>query len=423
MIKNKSFLSRFFSHNIVLMVMSFLLAFVIWFFINMNSETEANVTISNIPITVELSDSAEEDGLMIFNTADLTASVEVAGNRVTVGSLSSSDIQIVANQTGSIIAPGTYTLPLSAKKTGIKTNYSIVSSVTPSTVTVFVDRLSEKTFNIENRLSVQLSDSSHYAATSLSQNTVSISGPETQVSQIESVVVFDTISSESDDTKTIQEKIRFVDADGEELDLPLVTTDIETVEVTISVLPIMTVSLTVDTLGVPENCPEITLSPDTVKIAGPQNTLDSIKDGVVSVGTLDFSKLKNEDHHLSFDISLPGGCKVISGESAATVTVDLTDYTKTIVNCKITGKINHTRYSADFNIDTAAITIYGPSSLIDSISADDITVTADFTDMLSDVTTDNAVSLSVPLTVKLASAYSECWVYGTYTASANVSMK
>ena len=310
---NKNVLARFFSHNITLLVLSFILAFSAWFIINASSETDTNVAVTNIPVTIELSETAQEDGLQIFSGNDLTASVEVSGNRVTVGSLSASDIMIVANQTGSIIAPGTYTLPLSAKKNSIKTNYNIVSSVTPSSVTVFVDRLKEEQYTIENRLSVQLADTNHYSSTSLSQSTVNISGPETQVSQIYSVAVTDTITAGTEDKTTVQESLHYYDEVGKELELPLVTADIESVEATISVLPVLNVSLSVETIGAPENCPDIVITPSEVKIAGPQDVLDRIDNQTISIGSLDFSKLKAQNHSFSYDITLPNGCRVISG--------------------------------------------------------------------------------------------------------------
>jgi YbbR domain-containing protein len=422
--QNKSALARFFSHNITLMVLSFVLAFSIWFVISAVSETDTNVAVNGIPVTIELSEEAQNDGLQIFGGDNLTASVEVSGNRVTVGSLSSSDIQIVANQTGSIIAPGTYTLPLTAKKTGIKTNYNIVSTVTPATVTVFVDKFKEDSFSVENRLSVQLEDSNHYASTSISQNAVNVSGPETQVSQIASVVVTDTITVDSDDTKTVQEKLHYLDADGNELDLPLVTADVETIEATITVLPVMNVTLAIDTLGVPDDCPAITISPNTAKIAGPQNILDSIEDGIVSIGVLDFSKLNNQKHSFSYDITLPNGCKILSAESTATVSVNLSSYAKTSVNCRITSKFDSSDYTADFASTSIPVIIYGPESLISSISSSDISVVADFTGMeMDEVTSNTAVSISVPLTIKLSGSYTKCWIYGAYTTTANVSMK
>ena len=156
--KNKSWLARVLSHNWVLMIIAFILSFTAWFIISANSQTETNVTISDIPITIELSEEAQNDGLQIFSGNDVTASVEVAGNRVTVGSLTASDITVTANQTNSIIGAGTYTLPLSAKKTGLKTNYEIVSDVTPANITIFVDKLKEDSFDIENQIKYTVGD-------------------------------------------------------------------------------------------------------------------------------------------------------------------------------------------------------------------------------------------------------------------------
>ena len=419
----KNILTRFFSHNITLLVLSFILSFTIWFIISASSETDSNVTISNIPVSIELSDTARQDGLEIFIGDDVTASVEVSGNRVTVGSLSASDIQISAGQTSAIIAPGTYTLPLTAKKTGIKSNYEIVSSVSPSTVTVYVDRRKEVEYAVENRLTVELEDGNHYASTSLSQNNVTLNGPETQMNQIDAVAVLDTINAGSDETKTVQEGLKYLDVDGNVLEFPMVKADVETIEATVTVMPVMNVRLSVDMIGQPKNCPDITITPQSVKIAGPQTSLSEIRDGTISIGTLDFSKLKNEKISYPYDISLPNGCKVISGETSATVKVDLSRYVKGTVNAKITSGLDSSKYSVEFNSNTVAIEIFGPESLVNAIAATNVTVVADFYELMDSITADKAVSLSVPLSIKFSSKYAECWAYGTYTVTANVTMK
>ena len=421
--KNKpSLLSRFFSHNITLLVLAFVLAFTAWFFINANSETETNVTISDIPITIELPEAAVKDALKVFSSDNEKASVDVAGNRVTVGSLTAADIQVIANQTNSIISPGSYTLPLTAKKNGLKTNYNIVSSVTPSTVTVFVDKEKEEVYDIENKLTVKLDDNNHYANTTLSQSKVTLTGPDTMVSLIASVGVEDTISGKEADT-TIQEKIYYYDADGNKLDLPLVTADIDTVEVTISVLPVNTFTLGVNVINAPSDYPTISISPSTIKLAGAQETLDKIDNNTIKIGTLDFSKLKNQKNTQKYTIPVPAGCKIISDETTADVSIDLSSYDKTTVKGKITSKLDSSEYTFDFATNTVELTIYGPSELTEEITSSDVTVVADFTGLLDNLKSGNAVSLSVPLKITLSSDYSECWVYGTYTTKVNVTKK
>lgn len=420
----RSWVSRFFSHDVTLLVLAFILAFTAWFAINMSSESETSKQIYDIPVTVELPETAADEGLSLFGADGLTASVEVEGNRVTVGSLTASDIQVVTNQSSSMISVGSYTLPLTAKKTGMKSNYDFVSgSLSPSNVTVYVDREKEAVFNIENQLTVQLADSNHYANTSLSQSKVIVSGPETYVNQISSVAVIDTIEGDASDTLTVQENLVFLDEDDKILDLKYILTDIETVEATISVLPIREVSLGVNVSNEPSDFPSITISPATVKIAGPKTVLDGIKDDTVLIGTLDFTKLKNENNSQKFDISLPTGCKVISGETSATVSIDLNSYYSTTVTAKISAKIDSTSYTADFTTNNAEITVCGPEELIGEISASDVSVIADFTDMLDDLQDGRSISLSIPLTVTLSSSYDECWVYGSYTANVNVSKK
>ncbi|MBQ3264182.1 MAG: hypothetical protein IJH07_00255 [Ruminococcus sp.] len=419
---NKSLLSRFFSHNITLLVLAFILAFVAWFFITMTGESEDTKTITDIPITIELPDTAVDDGLVLYGADDLKASVEVKANRAMLGTLTASDIQVTANQSSSMISVGSYTLSLSARQTGVKTNYTIVKEkLSPSTVTVYVDKEKQEEFTIDNQITVQLDDSNHYASVALSKSKVVVSGPETHVNQIASIAVVDTISA--DTQKTVNEDLVFLDENGDKLYLPYVKTDLGTVDATISVLPISEVSLTVDVANAPSDYPDIILSPAKVKIAGPQDTLDAIEDNTVTIGTMDFTKLKNEGNRQKFDITLPQGCKVISGETTATASIDLSYCYSTTVTAKVSSKLDSSKYTVEFATNNAEITVNGPEELINTVTASDLTVTADFAGLLDDLKSGSAVSLSVPLKITLASDYSECWIYGSYTLNANVTMK
>lgn len=423
---NQSFLARFFSHNITLLVLAFLLAFVAWFVISMSEESEDTKTITDIPIEIELPDTAVEDGLKLYGVEDQKASVEVKGNRAILGTLTASDIQVTANQSSSMISVGSYTLALSARQNSVKTNYTIIKEkLSPSTITVYVDKEKEKEFNIDNQITVNLDDSNHYASVSLSKSKILVTGPETHVNQIASVAVVDTISPDSQ-TTTVNEDLVFFDENGEKLYLPYVKTDVSTVEVTITVLPISEVSLAVDVVNEPSEYPDIVIDPATVKIAGPQETLDSIKDekdNKVKIGTLDFHNLKNEGNKQKFDITLPKGCKVISGENSATAYIDLNSYYSTTVNAKVTSKLDSSKYTVEFASNNMEVTVNGPEDLINSISSSDISAVADFTGLLDDVKSGNAVSLSVPLTVTLSDDYSTCWIYGTYSVNVNVTKK
>ena len=133
-------------------VLSIVLAFVIWLVISSHETESRPITISDIPINIELSNVAVSDGLQVFSGNDLTAEVSVTGNRIVVGQLSKSDIRVVAQQASSITAPGNYTLELTARKASNLTDYEFSSGVTPGFITVMVDRYKEVEFTVEDRI-------------------------------------------------------------------------------------------------------------------------------------------------------------------------------------------------------------------------------------------------------------------------------
>ena len=255
----------------------------------------------------------------------------------------------------------------------------------------------------------------------MSQTKVILTGPETEVNEIKSVAVIDTLT---EDVTSKEEKLRFFDEEGNEITLDYTTCDVDSVEVSVTVLPIKTISLGVDVSNAPSDYPKVEISPSTIRVAGPQDTLDKIKDSKLTIGTLDFTKLKNESVSERFDITLPSGCKVVSGDTSASVTMDLNSYNATTVSAKVSNSIDTNNYTTEMvSSGTVDVTICGPEDLINSISASDVTAVTDYSGLLDDAKAGKTMSLTVPLKVTVGSDYSECWVYGTYTANVNVTKK
>lgn len=421
--KNNSKFKRFLSNDITLMVFSILLAFAIWFVVNASSQTESNVTISDIPVTIDLPQDAIDDGLQVFTGDDITASVQVSGNRITVGSLSASDIQVTALQSNSIIAPGSYNLELSAKKVGVKTNYNFASNVSPSNITIYVDKLKEKTFDITDELVYKVAEG-FYANTSLSDTSVTISGPESEVLAIDRVVVQGTLEGSADSTSKDSFELVYLDKDGNELSINMSTASVETVEATLTPLPTLDVKLELDVINAPVSYPDITLSPSTIKIAAEQSVLDSIEDATVDIGTLNFANLLNKKISLTYDITLPNGCKNLSDSTTTKVSVNLSnsDRKELVIDSFSTDNIDLSKYSVVFNTTSIDVVVCGPADAISEINTADIISKIDFSDKLDDFDKDT-ISLELPFTFEFTSDYKNCWVYGSYTANVNVTKK
>lgn len=425
MMNKKSVLNRFFSNDIVLLVTSVILAFVIWFVINANSQVDGTKTIQNIPITIELSQEAIDDGLEVFGLDDQTASVEVTGNRLTVGSLDADDIKVYAYQSNTIIAPASYTLSLEAKKNSVKTNYNFASNVSPNAVTVFVDRRKDKEFTIVDEVVYKV-DEGYYANSSLSENVIKISGPETEVSAIEQVVIRGSIEGSVKDTVTEELDLVFLDANGEEKAVKMSELSTDSVKVSLTAIPTKEVELTLDVLNEPAVHPDIKIKPSKISIAAEQSVLDEIGSDSISIGTLDFSMLSNKKNSLEFDITLPNGCKNLSDSLVADVTIDLSNYkTKTLTLSDFTFEnLDTAYYSVELTNNSVDVKLCGPETSIAEVEASDIICQIDFTDKIGDDLKDSgSASLELPITFEIKKKFSRCFVEGNYTAQATITLK
>ncbi len=423
--KSDSKIKRFLSKDITLFVISLILAFAIWFVINANAETERNTTISNIPITIELPEELVEDGYEVFTTTELTASVEVSGNRLTVGSLNANDIKIEALQRNPIIAPGPYTLDLSASKQGVKSNYNFVSGVTPSQIQVFVDKRKEVELNITNSVVCNVEKEGYYKNSWLSSNTVTISGPEAEVSAIDKVTVQGTLEGVVGETVNDKFDLVFLDKDGKELNLTYSKTSLNEVEVYLKPLPTLEVKLEIDTKNAPASHPKIKITPSKVKIAAEQEVLDRYyKDKKVVLDTLDFSTLTNKKTVVERDIRLENGCKLLSDSSTAKVSINLSGYDekKLVINSFASENIDLKTYSVEFHNTSLEITVFGPSDVVDDITSADVICKVDFDGVSGDYYNSND-SFDLPFTFKLTNKYKDCWVYGEYIADVIVTKK
>ena len=105
---NKGILSRIFSNKLFLIILSVVISLTIWISINMGDFAETSYSVSNIPITIDLPDTASSQGLKVFNNDELKGTVTVSGNRSIIGNLTSDDVEIVPEQTDNLTSAGTH---------------------------------------------------------------------------------------------------------------------------------------------------------------------------------------------------------------------------------------------------------------------------------------------------------------------------
>ena len=153
--KKQRSLNKLFQNNKFLIILALVISTITWVYMSMGTTNDTTVTISNIPIQIELPDQLDNNGLQVFRDAEQTATVTVTGSRAVLGSIGTKDIT-VTGATNGIDSAGTYQLSLSAVKANPSANFQIISTVTPSNVNVIVDYQREQVSRFRKMLFTRL---------------------------------------------------------------------------------------------------------------------------------------------------------------------------------------------------------------------------------------------------------------------------
>lgn len=413
--KKRSLSQLIFSKNYVIFILAVIISIGIWTYMSLNSSNDTTVTISNVPIQMDLSESSRKLGLQIFTDEKQTSSVTVTGNRTILGSVTESDLTVTA-AASSVNSSGNFTLPVSAAKKNPSSNFQITGS-TPSSVSVMVDYYKESTFQIQDKILFGVADG-YYGATSLPYNSITISGPQTEVMKIKQVAAVASVEDNLLETTDVEADIVLYDENGNELSQKLLTMSFRTLTATISVLTEKSVKVEAGYVNKPSGLDLtnlVEIHPSGILLAGPDDVMKTL----VSVKTeeIDFSTLSDEA--VTFNtlaINIPEKCKNISNNATAQVKIDLSGMTKKTFDVDtFTVEGLSSAYKAEVTSKNISVTVIGPKSEIESFDADKITATISATG-----TAVKTGSVEMPVTFRFDGANS-CWAYGKYTANLNIS--
>ena len=197
-------------NNKILAIASLLISFALWTWISIEKSPEVQRVITDVPVNVNIENSIPEQlGLQIFGESEFKIDVTVKGKKYITSSLTSDDIQVVAN-TNYVDSPGSKTLQLKISPKNSSDDYEIVASST-TYVEVYFDMYKEVEFALEGVVDTKLSsyvpEGCLVGDVVLSKSTVSLSGPATEINRITGVTAVATIDSELEKTTTFDAKI------------------------------------------------------------------------------------------------------------------------------------------------------------------------------------------------------------------------
>jgi YbbR domain-containing protein len=415
--------NHLFYNNKFVLIFSLVISIFLWLFVTSADTEDHPRAVTNVPIEITLSDAAQADGLKVFSPVKKTATVYIKGNSLVVNQIAADDLQVVALSASAISSPNTYTLPLTAQKTEKRnlTDFS-VSSVSPEQAIVVVDRYKEKTFNIQNDIVYPenyKSDPLFFVGTpTLNSDTVTVSGPEKQVQQVNRVAFEYKVTDTLKETKNFTTDLILYDVNGNKITDSGLTLSLKQVEVTIPVLPRQVLPLnavfTNKPAGLSLGSTKISIDPQTIEVAGPANVLTNLS--AVSLAPIDFSKASPSTNSFNVDVSLPSTCKNLSNIPTAKVTLNLSGLsTRSITVTNFSVKNLSPGKQAEIYTKALNVTVVGPKEEIAKLTESNLVGEIDMSD------NENFTGhTEMPVTFSISSA-SSSWVYGSYMVNLSVS--
>ncbi len=381
---------RFFQHrskeakgNLPMIILSLLLAILIWLVVAMTLYPSIPKTIENIPLSVDIAGSpAADSGLSVISCDVDTVDVQLVGSRTQIGNLNAENLTAYVDYEN-VTSTGKKTLSIKVKSdSGI--NYE-VKSITPSTAVVELDKYDTLLFEVKPKIpNVKYAEGKTIDPDEFTcePDIINITGPSAQLAKISSVYAVSDRNLTLDSSYTLNsDEVQLFSEDGTRIDASSLLFDTSTFTINIPVLTQKTVKPVVQILNAPtdfdQSCLDFKMSADSLTIAS-NNSFSEIPD------TLDIGKIPLSDLDIgysnTFDISsVLETSGMINKSGIDSITVTLNDEglaKKEIVLDGSSIRLSNTpndNYDYDILTQKLTISVIGPEGVISELTASDFT--------------------------------------------------
>lgn len=430
------FFEKIFYNNKFLFVLSLVLSIVLWAAVKINYSANTTRTITDVKATIDTTLASENDFVPFVEKDGLNVDVEVSGKSYNISSLKKDDI-IVEASSGYIDSAGYKVLTLSARsnETGVD-----ITSINPSSITVFFDRKANDAFNVEAQIKnakvLENTDEYFIGKPVPSLNTVNVSGPASVIESLKKVCFVAKVDEgllPLTQTVDVPATISF-ETDSKRGKEFLVCSDVgdksNPATITIPVSKLKTVKTAVKFVNQPkfydENPPRVSVEPAQVKIS--YNPTDEEEYESYNVATIDFSKLHNGENVFEFGVDEKNAASLVDKNiSSFKVTVYLGSVSETTLNATAANVVflnqsKEHKYTASLkNMGLDSVTIIGPKKSLEKITADMLQIEINVSSLDTSLTGYQRVSVS-NISIR-SDEIDDCWVYGSYRARVAVSEK
>ena len=309
-------------------------AVIAWMVVTIIVQPGTTNMIYNVPVDYTYDSSAYTSrGLSIVSTEDKTVNLKLSGDGYTIGGLAASDF-VVYPDWSSVRDSGEKNLRLLVRGANSLLNgITVTIDGSDNTVDVVFDVVEEKTLPVTTTTNyLTISDGYILYSTEVSKETVTLSGPSSELDKVATCTAEVTYTGELDSSVTLETPLRFYTSGGTEVKFEYTELEESTVDVTLQVYKMATLPVNVTFINAPRGFDNsvlvYALSRQQLKVAGPAEKIDALS--TLSIGTIDLSTFSlNKTYEMPID--LPSDIYLLDNISSITVSFDCSNLeTKTL---------------------------------------------------------------------------------------------
>lgn len=358
--------------KIVTLLISFLLALLLWVYANNDSDNMVYSKIEDIPIVLTNTSILEQNDFIISVSTDNIDSMKIYGKGSLVKSLDNKNIQASVDLKD-ISSEGTYTLNINIK--GVPNDVTIVDQ-NPNTIKVTVDKIGNKSLSVPVIKSTgQVKEG--YSVLSLSSEVedVNISGPSDSVDKVEAIMGNVDVTNKSGDFSS-PATLYAVDANNKKIED--VTLSPATTNVKVSIGKVKNVPIKVKTSGsVMDGYKVTSIKPSvtTVTISGKDEILNTVNE--INTESISLDEV-NETFEKNVKLDIPQGIHIVNAKDSIGVNVFIDKQNqKTVYINSFTFDYLGSGLTAEVLDDNVSVLLSGEEEDLSSISEKNLTGSID----------------------------------------------
>ncbi|NLJ16373.1 MAG: hypothetical protein GX346_04505 [Clostridiales bacterium] len=414
-----------FTRDIKLILLSLVIAFVLWVVINFNIYPIITERMSGIPLNADVTNFMLENNLEIVNDITTSVSAQIEGKRLTVNNLNAEDFTAHLDLS-TVYGRGTFSAKVIIEPVDPTKDVNIVS-ISPDYIEINVEKNISKEFNVTaDTSSLKITEGYKLGEAIAVPQQITLSGPADIINSIGSVVAKPVYDNTISQTMEVKADLIIYNQNGTRIENDSIKLPTDNISVHIPIFKQKSLPVTVTFKSVPAgfnlDTLEYEITPSVLEIASPDDSIDNLSE--INIGVVHLNEV-NLSESYSLPITLPEGYENLSGDTMAIIRFKYINYGRLNFNIK---KENITIMNKPNNFDVSLVTniienvtVIGPSHTISSLSpnGDDLSATVN---LLGTTLTEGTQEINATITLKKGTA--TCWVAGgPYKVTINAKKK